>query len=69
MKIEINHIPGKDNPADMMTKALDWILFTKHRQRTMGHKLLVEGGSLEDPTKNPRKRQREEVTEMDVSED
>ena len=65
----VYHVPGRENPADMMTKALDWTLFTKHRAKTMGHRSLVEGAGPQDPTKNPRKRPRQTEKDTDESEE
>jgi len=36
-EIEMRHIPGILNPADDETKALSWMLHSRHSRRTMGH--------------------------------
>jgi len=36
-EIEMLHVPGIINPADDETKALSWILHSRHSRRTMGH--------------------------------
>ena len=36
-EIEMRHIPGVINPADDETKALSWILHSRHSRRAMGH--------------------------------
>ena len=35
--ILLEHIPGIINPADALTKALGWILHSRHVRRAMGH--------------------------------
>jgi hypothetical protein len=35
--VELAHIPGCVNPADQQTKALGWILHSRHARRAMGH--------------------------------
>ena len=35
--IIMSHIPGIINPADDLTKALGWILHTRHARFIMGH--------------------------------
>ena len=35
--ILLSHIPGIINPADDFTKALGWILHSRHARRIMGH--------------------------------
>ena len=35
--VKLFHIPGVANPADSMTKALGWVLHTRHVTRMMGH--------------------------------
>jgi hypothetical protein len=35
--IILEHIPGTINPADALTKALGWILHSRHVRRAMGH--------------------------------
>jgi len=36
-EIEMRHIPGILNPADDETKALSWMLHSRHSRRAMGH--------------------------------
>ena len=36
-EIELKHIPGVINPADDETKALGWVLHSRHSLRAMGH--------------------------------
>jgi hypothetical protein len=31
------HIPGINNPSDDLTKALGWLLHSRHSRRLMGH--------------------------------
>ena len=33
----LKHIPGIINPSDAMTKALGWVLHSRHSRRLMGH--------------------------------
>jgi hypothetical protein len=35
--IIMQHIPGKINPADAMTKPLGWVLHNRHARRFLGH--------------------------------
>jgi hypothetical protein len=35
--IILHHIPGVNDPADGLTKALGWVLSTRHARRLMGH--------------------------------
>ncbi len=35
--LEMKHIPGVINPVDDKTKALSWILHSKHSCHAMGH--------------------------------
>jgi hypothetical protein len=35
--IVMEHIPGVINPADDLTKALGWVLHSRHARRVMGH--------------------------------
>jgi hypothetical protein len=35
--IVLKHIPGIINPADVLTKALGWVLHTRHSRYMMGH--------------------------------
>ncbi len=36
-EIEMQHIPGIINPADDETKALSWVIRSRHSHRAMGH--------------------------------
>jgi len=36
-EVEMRHIPGILNPADDETKALSWMLHSRHSHHTMGH--------------------------------
>ena len=36
-EVEMRHVPGIINPADDETKALSWILHSRHSRQTMGH--------------------------------
>jgi hypothetical protein len=38
--IRMVHLPGIINPSDGMTKALSWVLHSRHARRSMGHYLL-----------------------------
>jgi hypothetical protein len=40
-RITVDHIATADNPADLLTKYLDFITFSRHQRRIMGH-LLVD---------------------------
>ena len=35
--VKLHHIKGVENPADSMTKALGWVLHTRHVTWLMGH--------------------------------
>jgi hypothetical protein len=35
--ILLAHIPGVINPADALTKALGWVLHSRHLRRVLGH--------------------------------
>ena len=35
--VKMHHIPGVANLADSMTKALGWVLHTRHVTQMMGH--------------------------------
>jgi hypothetical protein len=35
--IVMRHIPGVINVADQVTKALSWVLHSRHARRSMGH--------------------------------
>jgi len=36
-EIEMKHIPGVINPVDDETKALSWVLHSRHSRHAMGH--------------------------------
>ena len=49
--IVMEHLSGLLNPSDDMTKALGWVLHSRHARRNMGHYLL---GSPDSSSSAPR---------------
>ena len=49
----MRHIAGIINPSDDLTKALGWVLHSRHALRGMGHYRIGSPKDLESPVRPP----------------
>ena len=49
----MRHIPGIINPSDDLTKALGWVLHSRHARRGMGHYRIGSPQDLGSPDRPP----------------